>query len=358
MIGASSAADVGGFRCLQCGYTDDGRTRPATREGVYRRENRVPELMTIDGRTLHYGSFYGLDDDASDNRPTLLVWGNCQAEALRIVLDSSPGNPFRTVRVPPVHELTASDIPHVERLLGQVGTLITQPVRAGYRELPIGTADVAEMMPPTSTRIVWPVIRYSGLYPWQIIVRHPSAPSAVPPGVPYHDLRTILAVRDARLRFEEWDLDIEPAEILRIAERSVDELKRREQRDCDIGISDVLCPLGAAAANTINHPGNAVLIELGNRILTALDVSALDPSGPSAIDRELLGGVRAPLERRVIDALGLDAEVRTSWTIEGTVVNEHTIHAQQMAWYANHPEFIDAALTRYSELIDVLGLST
>ncbi|WP_254900664.1 WcbI family polysaccharide biosynthesis putative acetyltransferase [Rhodococcus sp. 1168] len=315
--------------------------------------------MTADGRTLHYGSFYGVDSDTSDARPVLLVWGNCQAEALRIVLASSPNSPFRTVRVPPVHELTATDTPHVERLLQQTRILIAQPVRAGYRELPIGTADLTEMAPSITTRLIWPVIRYSGLYPWQIIVRHPSDPSAVPPGVPYHDLRTVLAARDGRVRFEEWDLEVSSAAIVDAAQASVAELDRRERRDCDVAISDVLRPLGSAAAHTVNHPGNAVLIELGRRILDALGPTGpAGPAGPSLLDRELLGVVRAPLERRVIDALGLDAVVRRPWIVDGVVVEEKTIHHQQMSWYAAHPEFVDAALSRYDSLIDLLGLPT
>ena len=54
----------------------------------------------IDGRTRHYGTFYGLDpadrtdgggaDDLDDERPLLIVWGNCQAEAVRQLLAASP----------------------------------------------------------------------------------------------------------------------------------------------------------------------------------------------------------------------------------------------------------------------------
>lgn len=326
---------------------------PAAREGVYLRDKRILQRVTTDGRTLHYGSFYGVDADTSDTRPVLLVWGNCQAEALRIVLASSANSTFRTVRVPPVHELTATDIPHVERLLQQTRAVIAQPVRAGYRGLPIGTADLTDMAPSITTRLIWPVIRYSGLYPWQIIVRHPSDPSAVPPGVPYHDLRTVLAARDGRTRFDEWDLEISSAGIVDAAQASVAELDRRERRDCDVAISDVLRPLGSEVAHTINHPGNAVLIELGSRILDALGLP-----GPSSLDRELLGVVRAPLERRVIDALGLDAVARSAWTIDGVVLEEKTIHDQQMSWYAQYPEFVDAALSRYGGLIDILGLPT
>lgn len=305
----------------------------------------------VDGRTRHYGEFYGVVDRAPDDRKLLVVWGNCQAEALRLVLSSSPDSRYRTVRVPPVHELERADLPMVERVVSGAEVVVTQPVRAGYRGLPIGGPDLTEMA-PSARHVVWPVIRYGGLYPFQVIVRHPANPSIVPAGVPYHDLRTVLAARDGRTRFDEWDVDLEPDRIREAAEWSADQLAVREKRNCDIGISDVLLGLGARAAHTINHPGNDVLVTLAARILDALDSTA-----PCPPRRELLGNMRAPLEHRVIGALGLDATARTAWCLDGDTLAEEDVHDLQLRWYADHPEFIDAAIDRYGDLIEILGLS-
>lgn len=303
-----------------------------------------------DGRTRHYGKFYGIDDTTShDDRPTLVVWGNCQAEALRVVLDGSPDLPYRTVRVPPVHELTEADLPHVERLLARVGVLVAQPVRSGYRGLPIGTSDIAAAAPRART-IVWPVIRYAGLYPFQVIVRHPSDPSAVPASVPYHDLRTVLAARDGLART--WDPDVSADRFVAAAQWSIDELARRERRDTDIAVSDILLAAGADAAHTVNHPGNQVLMTLGGRVLDALGAAA-----PSEPGRELLGGVRAPLEQRVLDALQIEgAAERSTWSVDGLERSQDEVRARQLDWYADHPQFIDAAITRYAPLLDILGM--
>lgn len=311
----------------------------------------VDQPVAVDGRTRHYGKFYGVADDVPDDRQLLVVWGNCQAEALRLVLASSPDGRYRTVRVPPVHELESADVPMVERVVSQAAVIVTQPVRAGYRGLPIGAGDLAEFA-PSARRIVWPVIRYGGLHPFQVIVRHPSNPSIVPAGVPYHDLRTILAQRDGRTRFDEWDVDVEPERIRSAAEWSIDQLAIRENRHCDIGISDALPGLGARAAHTINHPGNEVLVALGSRVL-----DALGSPGPGPLQRELLGNVRAPVEQRVIDALDLDATARTTWCLDGVTRTEQEIHERQLRWYAEYPEFIDAAIDRYGELIEILGVS-
>ncbi|WP_072803312.1 WcbI family polysaccharide biosynthesis putative acetyltransferase [Rhodococcoides yunnanense] len=311
-------------------------------------------MTAPDGRTLHYGEFYGVTRvQDRDDRRTLVVWGNCQAEALRIVLASAGDLPYRTVRVPPVHELTAEDIPHVERLLDGADVVASQPVRPAYRRLPIGTADIMAMARASTKKIVWPVIRYGGLFPFQVIVRHPDRPAAVPTGVPYHDLRTILSARQGRTRFENWDVDVSAEQIRSAAIWSIAELARRESRDCDVGISDILSSQGADAAHTINHPGNGVLMRLGGRVLDA--VGGSEPTRP---DRELLGTVRTPLENRVVDALELDAAERPTWTLDGDTLTQREIYATQMLWYAEHPEFIDAAITRYGELLDILGIAS
>ncbi|MBE0593263.1 hypothetical protein BJF87_11980 [Gordonia sp. CNJ-863] len=313
---------------------------------------RTSDEELVDGRTRHYGEFYGVvEAPRNDDRKILVVWGNCQAEALRIVLSSSPDLPFRTVRVPPVHELESADMARVEDLMSRAAIIVSQPVRTGYRGFQIGTSDLADLAPSASV-IVWPVIRYGGLFPFQVIARHPAQPSAVPAAVPYHDLRTVLAVVAGRDRFDEWDVDVAAERIREAAQWSVDQLAVRERRHCDVGISDTLLDLGADAAHTINHPGNRVLLALGGRILDSLGASA--PVPPS---RDLLGNIRAPLERRVIDALGIDACPRTSWDVDGVALTEDDVRRRQMHWYADHPEFIGAVLDRYTDLIEILGLS-
>jgi hypothetical protein len=82
-------------------------------------------------RTAHYQDFYG--EPARDGRPLGLVHGNCQAEALRVLLAGSPTLPWQLLRVPPVHELEAGDLPHLDRLLAGATLLLAQPVRDGYR---------------------------------------------------------------------------------------------------------------------------------------------------------------------------------------------------------------------------------
>lgn len=304
------------------------------------------------GRRAHYGEFYdGLPGDG----PLALVHGNCQAESLRILLSASPTFPCRTVRVPPAHELTAEDMPALDELLSRTVLLLSQPVREDYRGLPIGTTQLRARL--GARRVVrWPVVRFTGLHPYSAIVRHPSDRSAVPPVVPYHDLRT-LAAAAGRVRSAD-DVPGVPAERLRvIGIDSVAELARRERLHTDVGVSDLLIGYGLDAAHTLNHPGNRVLVALARRIQQAVGapVDAVDPG------REMLGGIKAPLEEPVLRAWGLepqgvDVVARPDWLVDGVPVTVDTVRQAQLEWYASHPDWVEAGLRRHAQPMRLLGL--
>jgi hypothetical protein len=294
------------------------------------------------GRRAHYGDFY---DGPRGTGPLAVVHGNCQAEALRVVL--APATPEHMVRVPPAHELTTEDIAHLRAVLARTTLLVAQPVRDDYRGLPIGTRQLTALLPRAAQVLRVPIVRHLGLHPYAAIVRHPTDRSAVPPVVPYHDLRTVVAAA-GRPR-------VAPAgpEALRaVGTASVAELARRERAACDVGVSDVLTRLGVDAVHTLNHPGNHVLVALARRVQRALGRSAevRDPG------RTLLGEVKAPLEPAVLDALGLAASPREHWVVRGQSVADETVRTAHLAWYAEHPQWVAAALARHAERITSLGL--
>jgi hypothetical protein len=295
------------------------------------------------GRRAHYGDFYGGVHD----EPVAVVWGNCQAEAVRVLLAGSPSFPLKTVRVPPVHELAASDLDPLRRLLAHTALVMSQPVCAGYRNLPLGTAEVAAALPPPAKVLRWPVVRYIGLYPFSAIIRHPGDPSLDPPVVPYHDLRTLSLAAGHRAPGPQ-----DPEVYRSIAASSVAELASRERGGTDVVVSDLLTPFGSETAHTLNHPGNRLLIALVHRLQTALGLPA-DASDPG---RTLLGAIRAPLEAPVVAALGLDASPREDWTLDGRCVPAEEVKESHIRWYRDNPTCLDEGLRRHAERLALLGL--
>ena len=303
----------------------------------------------------HFGAFYAFDAPRlEDSEPLWLVVGNCQAEALRIILDGVADRPYSTVRIPPVHELERSDLAPLRDLLRRTSVLVCQPIRFGYRDLPLGTAELAAELPREARVIRWPVIRYAGLYPFQVIVRHPGDRSVVPPAVPYHDLRTVVAARDGTSGATEWDVSVESSAIVAVAEASQSELALRERLQCDVGVADVLSHSGADAAHTINHPGNGVLTELARRVLRALDITLPVDDPPTT----LLGSVMAPLDHRVLSARSITAPARPNWVSHGTKLSPVDVHRAQLQWYRQNPDFVALAIARHSQTLDLLGLGT
>lgn len=302
---------------------------------------------------MHYRDFYH-PVRPPGSLPLWVVTGNCQAEALRSVLDAVPDRPYSTVRIPPVHELTRADLPFLDALLGQCSALLTQPIRQDYRDLPLGSGQLAARVPLRARTVRWPVIRYAGLHPFHVIVRDPADRSTVPPVAPYHDVRTLIAASAGREPEEPWDVDVTAESLRTVAETSRDELRAREARDTDVGISDVLHRHGVAAAHTINHPGNGVLVDLADRILEYLGVD-VDVPAPQHV---LLGSIRAPLEPRVLSANGLAAgDSRHDWAIDGQAVSPDRVHRAQLTWYRRNPQYLLLAARRHGKTLEQLGLT-
>ena len=293
------------------------------------------DAATVVARRRHYAEFFG-DTPAPEGYG--VVVGNCQAESIRLVVsnDAHPG-----VRVPAVHEMDAADAERLHRLLGRAAFLVVQPIRDGYRGLPLGTAELRAALPAGARTVVVPSLRYGGLHPFQAAIRVPGVDED-PPLVAYHDVRGLAEAAGLPI-----PAHLPPAAVRAIAADSVAELRRREDLGVDVVASDLYSPVVADLARTVNHPGNAVFLPLGERIVAALGApgTAVNPGRP------ILAGVRAPLEPWVVDAWDLDAEPRPDWIVAGEHLDADDVRQAHRAWYAAHPEFVAAAVERLAPLL-------
>jgi len=297
----------------------------------------------VTGRQQHYAHFYGLLPLPRDERPLLVVHGNCQAESLRVLLGGE-ASPVRTARMPPVHELTPEDLPHLDRLLAEIDVLVSQPVRDGYRGLPLGTAEVLSRAGRRPRVVLVPIVRWAALHPFQVLVRTPAGD---PPLVPYHDLRT-LTLAAGRPALPETP---SPGAVRAVRELSVRELHAREERHGTVGVVDLLDAAGAAAVHTVNHPGNDVLIGLAGRVLDAIG----SPGEPAEPGRTLLDSVHTPVLPEVLAALGLASATRDDWLVDGRQLPDSAVREAQLRWYADHPGVAEAGLERHADAAAVLA---
>lgn len=261
-----------------------------------------------------------------------VVVGNCQAESVRLVLDSDE---LPLVRVPPVYLLDAAATRRLHEVVAGAAALIAQPVKDDYHGLPLGTRQLAASLPPSGRAVTFPIVRFTGLHPFQAALHVPGI-EETPPLVAYHDVRTLALAAGAPVR-ERLDPDGVRAE----AAASLAELRRREE-PLDVAASDLFAEPRFDLVRTVNHPGNEVILALGDRILRALgrDGAARDPGRP------LLNAVHAPREDWVIDAWGLDAHAVPDWTVDGRRVDPAEVREAHLAWYREHPQFVRGAVDR------------
>lgn len=299
-------------------------------------------------RRQHYGDFYRIRTTPRDaDRPFVTVLGNCQAESLRILLDSS--GRVDSFRIPAVHEFTAEDAELLRGILARTDVLVSQPIRDDYRGLTLGTAQLAELLPPGARTVTFPVLRWDGLMPYHAIVRDPADPSLTPPVVPYHDLRILVAAS----RGLDRPVETQPstAALRAAAGLSVGQLRTREQHHGTVAVSDVLET--APVWHTINHPSNATLAALAQRVLDAV-VAGGTVIAPA--DREMLGGLSAPVDPGAAAALGVDVAGREQWRAGGVPVDPELLVREQLEFYRRHPGVVEAGMARHAERIELLGL--
>ena len=295
------------------------------------------EIELSAGRRAHYASFY-------DSRPPAdlaIVLGNCQAESLRIAMT---GSDLTTIRIPPVHELTASDLPYLDRALERARVIVMQPIRDGYRGLAIGTRQLAGRLGLSTSMIVVPAVRHRALHPMQAVVRIPDVAVTDPPLVAYHDLRIIADALGAPLQPLTTD------RVRRIASDSTISLRTREQRAGAVPISDVFANPSADLLRTMNHPGNPVFVELARRVRERLGLTAeLLPLG-----RPLLSSIVAPLEPVVVETWQLGTPPDPYWTVEGERIHADVVAEAHRRWYRDHPHSLAIAADRHAAELQLL----
>ncbi|MEJ8564526.1 WcbI family polysaccharide biosynthesis putative acetyltransferase [Micrococcus sp. GPGPB33] len=170
-----------------------------------------------------------------------------------------------------------------------------------------------------------------------------------PPVVPYHDLRVLAEAATGRRR------EVAPAAIREAAAASVQALRAREEAKGTLSMADLVAAERGVGFYTVNHPTNTLLTRVAERVAERLpgDVAVQ----PVPASRVLLGGVRAPLEAVVVEALDLDAEPTEDWTVAGQTVPAEQLRQTHLDWYAQNPQAVEVGMRKYADQLRLLGLT-
>ena len=266
---------------------------------------------------------------------------------------------YRTEPLPGAHEIGSPEAAdRVRRIVSRAQLIIHQPVRDDYRGLPVGSAQVSAGAAPTARRITFPALYYDGVFPYQAYVRATdNSRDTIPRLLAYHDLRFVYCaarhwnVETARQWFDSFRGSPDG---LRGWAVGAQQRMRAYESQLDVGVSDALfsAALHHRSFFTVDHPTNAALVELAARIHTALglEYDELTPTHP------LIGDYQAPLDPDVVEALTLPSDPGTSWVVRDRAYPCEQLLAEHLAFYAEHPDTVEAALSEHAERMRVLGL--
>jgi Polysaccharide biosynthesis enzyme WcbI len=292
-------------------------------------------------------------------RPLCLVYGNCQAEPIRALLAGSSvfAESYDAVRVPAVHEIGRSHVARLQRVLRAASVVVAQPIKDGYRGLPLGTEEIVALAPRSCTVIRFQALHYDALYPFQFNLRGEHLLDISAPLTAYHDLRALCAAAkgltvDAGVS---WVREYIPATAeLRAAAEQAEALIRERERMTDISIAgSIVSPPRAHTPSffTVNHPSRFVLQRTARAIHDILGLDWRGDTSDSEGAREPLGKYRTPVERPIVDALGLDCEPTSDWIIKGRRVSAAHVARRHISWYRRRPDLVRAALGTHAERI-------
>ncbi|MBE7188918.1 WcbI family polysaccharide biosynthesis putative acetyltransferase [Jatrophihabitans endophyticus] len=276
----------------------------------------------------------------------VVVWGNCQAAPLADLLRAPlAAHGLEVVDVPPVFLATEHELAGVHDLVRQAAVLVSQPIREEYRFPGSGTAALASRLPRGGRLVTVPTTVHAGPFPFLVHGHDAQGARVEAPLTDYHDLRVVLAASRGAgpAGTSAWWPSPSASEVRTRDADSLARLRRREN-GLDVRVSDLVDAPGALWS--FNHPTNAVLAELARRVLATIGVDA--PVTPP--DREYLAERQAPVEPAVAAALGWPAgEIRPDWVVRGQVLDRDEVVRAHLAFYAERPDVVAEALTRYAD---------
>jgi hypothetical protein len=249
--------------------------------------------------------------------------------------------------------MTAHEVSMLRLLMPKVALFITQPVRGDYRDMPMGSDQLAELLPDGAEQIQFPVAYFSGLFPFQVYVNLGQDPIAFSaPLTDYHDLRILWAAsrgwdaRETARRITTMRLD--PAWVKRNAQESLAELEHREAlltRPAAL-LSPVVKEHPVGSFHTVNHPSNQVLRHTAEQVAELVGV---DPAGIESPKREMLGHLAAPREAAVATLFG--EPLGTCWPEWRTPAGSFTltqVAAAHLELYDQHGDVLAAGLIKHN----------
>lgn len=263
-------------------------------------------------------------------RRRVVAFGNCQPRAVAELLERTPAFAARhDVTAFEVHKITAGQVEDVRAVFARADVVVTQAVGNDYHGLPVGSEQLLSACRRRVGVVRIPKLHVTAVFPFQIYYNGPT--DVVRGHLHYGDLRAVALASGVHA-------PADPAGIRAHAAESDARLAAIEA-ETDVKIADRAFAPGRreTAMWTVDHPRRSTLDLIADGVLEHLGL----PTGTPRDGVEPLGSIRAPLERPVVDALGLAGEAGTTWTTSQGPAEVDAVIAADAAMLAARPDVLE-----------------
>jgi hypothetical protein len=278
------------------------------------------------------------------------VYGNCQSEALRLVLrDHAPfSERFEILNIAPVHQMTAVQRQELIDLAPSLDLLITQSIGDAYA--PATSSAVLASLRPTAQRIVIPGAWFNAYFPDVIYPREPNGAPLRGAPTDYHSYivhRAFLQDAKKSEALRRLQLEIDPAIVTENLSRNMAETRMREE-GADVVLSDFIEERFRSEKlfHVVNHPSAPLIFHLADRVLDLLGLPITTQEARSK-RAGLLDVIQWPIPPSIGKAIGATFAMPTSYRFAGADHSAAEFVDLYYAFYETRPDLLEHFRERY-----------
>ena len=287
---------------------------------------------------------------------TCLIYGNCQAAALRTYLQNNSTfvSAYRMIDIKPVHLLSKADIPYLDQVASEVDLLIYQPVSDNYKGIyQLSTRYLKERLKPECRQISFPVAYFTGYNPEVTYLRDVNGANVTKPSV-YHDINILRLFDEGKSNWEileiiqDDDFYTVPSAKKQFTDTLVS-LQFRE-KELDLKLSEFIKDnfKKERLFHVFNHPNKTILALIADLILERLGIN--DRYIHMGHNADILSKNSFPIYPSLVKQLNIEFPCDFVYRFENKIYSAEETVKLFTDFYLDHREMVRHNLKKFASV--------